>query len=613
MVFLLWLTLLLLTTVTARAVPQGAAAETAPATSTASATGVVAYTVSLHDPGRHLLHVTILFPPGAATRQLQLPVWNALYQVKDFAQYITGEVTALDSKEHPLPIRKTDKTTWQVADASAGFKLHYDFYANEPGPFGAQLDREHAFLNLAWFLMYPVGGRNLLHTVRFTNLPRGWHIATAMPGSADDFSATSYDQMVDSPVEISPFREFSFVENGARYRLAIDADPADYDAAAVQSIVRRIVSAAVDWMQDRPFQEFLFIYHFRRGPPAGGMEHSYSTAIDLSARAVRANPDSIASVTAHEFFHLWNVKRIRPASLEPVDYTRENYTPSLWFCEGATNTAGEYILLRAGLIDDDDYLAHLGDAITTLENRPAHLFQSVEESSLDTWLDKYSFYNRPERSISYYNKGEIVSVLLDLAVREASGGHKSLRDVFQWMNENYARRGRFYPDSEGIRRAVEAVTGADFQQFFRSLVAGTEPLPYDRLFRTVGLELKQRSYTTSDLGLGVSQGAGGFPLVASVESGSPAEEAGVLPGDSVLQLNGNTTVDSWDRLTANLGPGNSVTLHLSGPTGVRDVSFSVAGRKERSFELVSADNLTPAQLARRAAWLSGDSSHAAQR
>jgi predicted metalloprotease with PDZ domain len=552
-------------------------------------------------------------PPGAATRELQLPVWNALYQVKDFAQYITGGVTALDSKEHPLPIHKTDKTTWQVTNAGNGFILRYHFYADVSGPFGSELDGEHAFFNLAWFLMYPVGGRNLRDTIRFTNVPRGWHIATALAGSGDDFSAASYDQMVDAPVEIGSFREFSFVEKGAKYRLAIDADPADYDASAVQSVVRRVVSAAVDWMQDRPFQQYLFIYHFRRGPPGGGMEHSYSTAIDLSASAVRANPESIASVTAHEFFHLWNVKRIRPASLEPVDYTRENYTPSLWFCEGATNTVGEYILLRSGIMDDEDYLAHLGDAISTLENRPAHLSQSAEESSLDTWLEKYSFYNLPQRSISYYNKGEILGVLLDLAVREATGGRKSLRDVFQWMNENYARQGRFYPDSEGIRQAVEAVSGADFQWFFRSLVAGTEPLPYDRWFRTVGLELKERSYSTPDLGLGVSQGAGGFPLVASVESGSPAARAGVLPGDSVLQLNGATTVDNWERLIADLSPGKTVTLHLSGPSGVRDVSFSVAAKKERSFELVSADKLTPAQLARRAAWLSGDSSNAPQR
>ncbi len=602
---------MLLASANAEAVPQ-AATEAAPSASAAVSNSVVAYSVDLHDPGRHLVHVTMQVPPGAPTRELQLPVWNALYQVRDFAQYVTGAVTAADPQDHPLPIRKTDKTTWEVADAGAGFQLHYDFYANESGPFGAQLDQEHAFFNLAWFLMYPVGGRKLPITVRFTRLPHGWHIATAMAGSDHDFSAASYDQMVDSPVEIGSFRELSFVENGAKYRIAIDADAANYNAEAIESVVRRIVSAAVDWMQDRPFQQYLFLYRFRRGPPGGGMEHSYSTAIDLSAGTVRANPESIASITAHEFFHLWNVKRIRPASLEPVDYTRENFTDSLWFCEGATNTVGEYILLRAGLIDDEDYLAHLGEAITTLENRPAHLYQSAEQSSLDTWLDKYSFYNLPERSISYYNKGEIVSVLLDLAIREATAGSKSLRDVFQWMNQNYARKGRFYAGSEGIRQAVEAVTGSDFRSFFGSFVAGTEALPYDRLFRTVGLELKQRSYNTTDLGIGVSVDSAGFPLATSVEAGSPAENAGVRVGDSVLQWNGMTTVNSWDRLTADVRPGQSVHLRLSGPSGTREVTFAVGEKKERSFELVSADHLTPEQRARRAAWLSGDSANASR-
>jgi predicted metalloprotease with PDZ domain len=608
---LFWLTLLLLAPIAARAWPQAAATETT-ASSASGSNSAISYTVSLRDPSQHLVHITMEVPPGAATRELQLPAWNALYEVRDFAQYITRGVTALDLHNHPLPIHKIDKTTWQIDNATSGFQLHYDFYANEAGPFGSQLDREHAFFNLAWFLMYPVGGRTIPVSVNFIHVPHGWHIATAMPASGGGFTAASYDQMVDSPVEISAFREFSFAENGARYALAIDADAGDYDAAAVQSVVRRVVSAAVDWMQDRPFQQYLFLYHFRRGP-GGGMEHSYSTAIDFPVRSVRDNPESIASITAHEFFHLWNVKRIRPASLEPIDYTRENYTPSLWFCEGATTTAGEYILLRSGLIDDEDYLAHLGDAITTLENRPARLYQSLEQSSLETWLDKYPFYNLPERSISYYNKGELVSVLLDLAIRDASGGRKSLRDVFEWMNQNYARQGRFYPDTEGVRQAVEAVTGSDFRWFFRSFVAGTEPLPYDRFFRTVGLELKERSSTTADLGMDISLTAGRFPLVMSVRNGSPAESAGVRVGDSVLELNGTTTsAGDWERLIDALHAGERIRLHLSGPAGTRDATFAAGEKKERSLELVSAGNLTPAQRTRRAAWLSGDSSNASQ-
>ena len=187
------------------------------------------------------------------------------------------------------------------------------------------------------------------------------------------------------------------------------------------------------------------------------MEHANGTAIDLSAQTLSANPDALASLTGHEFFHLWNVKRIRPQSLEPVDYTRENYTRALWFSEGTTTTAANIILLRAGLLDENRYLKSIAGEIGELERRPAHRTQSVEESSLDAWLEKYDYYRLPTRSISYYNKGNLLGVLLDLQVREASHGTASLRDILLWMNEHYARKGEFFSDTDGVRQAAEAV------------------------------------------------------------------------------------------------------------------------------------------------------------
>src|SRR5579862_9964206 len=166
------------------------------------------------------------------------------------------------------------------------------------------------------------------------------------------------------------------------------------------------------------------------------MEHAYSTAIDIRADSLKQTLYPLNAVSAHEFFHLWNVKRIRPLSLEPVDYTKENFTRALWFSEGVTSTAEEIIQLRAGLIDERQYFSELGAQITELERRPAHLTQSAEESSIDAWLEGNAYYRRPERSISYYNKGELLGVMLDLAVREASHGRASLREVLQWMNVN---------------------------------------------------------------------------------------------------------------------------------------------------------------------------------
>ncbi len=311
-----------------------------------------------------------------------------------------------------------------------------------------------------------------------------------MKSSDDEFVAENYDRAVDSPVEIGTFEESDFDEAGAHFRVIFDADPADYDAAKIVAALHKIVVGATSWMNDRPFDSYMFLYHFPRGPAGGGMEHAYSTAIDLNADSLKQNLDSLTGVTAHEFFHLWNVKRIRPQTLEPVDYTKENYTRALWFSEGVTSTAEGVIQLRAGMIDEKRYLYRLGDEITELERRPAHLTQSAEESSLDAWLEGFGYYRRPERSISYYNKGELLGIMLDLATRDATHGHASLREILQWMNTNYAKKGRFFDDSNGVREAAEAVSHADLGWFFTKYVSGTEEIPWDDFLRSVGLHVE---------------------------------------------------------------------------------------------------------------------------
>jgi predicted metalloprotease with PDZ domain len=206
---------------------------------------------------------------------------------------------------------------------------------------------------------------------------------------------------------------------------------------------------------------------------------------------------ALASVSAHEFFHLWNVKRIRPQSLEPVDRTREMFTPALWFAEGVTNTYASYALVRSGLWTKAEFLDDLGDEITTLETRPAHHWQSAEESSLTTWFDKYALYDRPEFSISYYNKGQILGVGLDLVIRDATDNRASLDDVMRRLNQQYAQRARFYPDSQGVRMAAEEVirqfrpdSTAYLADFFRHYVSGTDDLPYAEWLSVAGLTLK---------------------------------------------------------------------------------------------------------------------------
>jgi predicted metalloprotease with PDZ domain len=565
------------------------------------------YTVSLADPEQHLVEVQILLSEGSALRELQLPVWNATYQVRDFAQYVNW-VRAKDRAGKALAVHAVDKSRWQIADAQGGVEVEYQIFVDSPGPFGAQFNSHHAFFNLAQLLMYPVDARNGPMVVRFSHVPAEWHVATPLLSMSDGrFSAGSYDQLVDSPVEIGMFQESDFDEGGGHYRVIVDAEPADYDMETIVAMLHKIVASAVSWMDDRPFESYMFLYRFPRGPAGGGMEHAYSTAIAVNAETVARAPDVLASVTAHEFFHLWNVKRIRPQTIEPVDYTKENYTRALWFSEGCTSTAADIIRLRAGLLDEEQFEQELASAISELERRPAHLTQSAEESSLDAWLEGGAYYRRGERSISYYNKGELLGVALDLAVREASHGQASLREVFQWMNQNYAKRGRFFPDSEGVREAAEAVSHADLKWFFAKYVAGTEEIPWNDLFRGVGLRVVEGANVVADAGFVASRDFDGPMIVADVTAGSEAERAGLQRGDTILEINGQMPGQESSQETSRLASRDPITVKVRGRRGGdRELRWKVGSREEISYDLRDAENVTAEQRARRVAWLKGE-------
>lgn len=583
--------------------------------------GQIVYAVSLRDRAAHIAHITIASETHGE-RDFQLPVWNALYQVRDFAQFVNNvhaqvvphvRPTSATAGTKSLSLHKLDKTTWRVSAANGCVVLTYDAYADERGPFGTQINSDHAFLNWAMVLMYPVDGRSTPVRIRLEDLAPDWRVAservfstTEAGGIAVEGSATNYDMLVDSPAELSKFSEADFTEGGAKYRIIVDGNPSDYDMSALTAGLRKIVAAEVDWMQDRPFAEYMFIYHLPRGPAGGGMEHAYSTAIDVSAPRFADNPLSLWGVSAHEFFHLWNVKRIRPKALDPVDFTREQYTRALWFSEGVTSAVQEHMLFRAGLLDERQYLERLATQIESQQSRPAHAKQSAEESSLDAWLEKYAYYNLPERSVSYYTKGQLLGELLDLRLREVSDGTKSLRDLFRLMNAN-AKRGEFFDDSAGVRNAAGAITGADFTDFFSRYVAGVEELPYDDALRGIGLRLVRSTTQVASIGFQVGRRRGGIPVVVSVESDSEAARQGIAPGDAVMQLNAKPAGADFEMQIAAMRPGDTARLTIRSARGERDIKVKLTTREREHYSIEDLPQITSAQRARRAAWLRGDS------
>ena len=571
------------------------------------------YFISLADNVHHLAHVSIRFPQPTGTITLNMPVWNALYQVRDFAANIQN-VRAVDVSGRPVAVVNTRTSEWQISGAEHCLVVDYDIHLDNGGPFGAQLNSEHGFFNWAMVLMYSPAMRPQSASVRFLDVPATWslrdvHVMGEAPAGEVERKAGvahSYDELVDSPAEIGSFQRFEFQQDGATYHIVVHSDPHDYDAGKLEDTLKKITHAAVEWMADRPFDEYTFLYHFPQSHGAGGMEHAYGTAIEVSAQRLRSSVMAVASVSSHEFFHLWNVKRIRPESLEPVDYQREMDTRALWFSEGVTSTVGDMLLARAGLFSDRQYVDRVASEINELQSRQAHRWQSAEEASLDAWFEGDAYYRSPHRSISYYNKGEVLGVLLDLRIRQATQGRKSLRDLFQWMNENYAKKGRPFPDSDGVQQAAETVSGQSFVEFFHQYVAGVQELPYNELFGFVGLQVAETTIQSSSPGFTADTNLGGQPEVASVEVNSDAHRAGIAIGDRVVEVDGTPATLSVDDQLARMRPGSSVKVTVANRRGQRTVKLKLTSHQEQMYILQDVPAVTPEQHAHRVAWIHGD-------
>ena len=542
----------------------------------------IRYEISLDHPESHLFHVTMDVPDVEGELTIQMPAWNALYQIRDFSSHVQ-QVEARAGTEK-LPMEKVDKQTWKI-HGSGTIRIDYATYWDEPGPFASQLNREHAFINTAMLLLYVPARRGDKTLLTIGDIPDGWHAASSLKldcGPAmGKLSCTSinttYDAMVDAPVEVGKFKEFRIPNVPADIRAVVHGD--NWTQGKIESELSRICNYEIKLMDGAPFDHYVFILHVGRGAGGGGMEHSYSTAIGVPT------DDFLAGVAAHEFFHLWNVKRIRPATLEPVDFTKEQYTRALWFAEGVTSTYGAYTLARSGLWNKERFYQDLGDQITELESRPAHLWQSAEQSSLDAWLEKYPMYNGPDYSVSYYNKGQVLGELLDIVIRDRTGNEKSLDDVLRGMNTDFAKQGKTYRDSLDIRMEAEKVAGGSLEEFFKDYVAGTQPLPYQQILSLAGLELRTSESKRATLGFIAQRELGGGISVRAVDPGSSAEAAGLQVGDVLVSWNGGDVPRSSRRWLQDHQPGETVKLRVRRDEKELNLEFKLGEEKEVLYQI----------------------------
>ena len=426
------------------------------------------YRLSMPEPHSHLFHVELVADRPGDALELVFPVWTpGSYLVREFARHVEG-AAAEDGEGRALPLERLDKHRLLVrAGGAARVVVRYRVYANELTVRTAHLDGTHGFLNPAAVVPYARGREGEEHVLEIAP-PPGWHVSTALDGGPTEFTARDYDELADSPVEIGTHRVLRFTALGKPHELAVWGR-GNLDERAFPEDARRVVEALGALMGGLPYARYLFVVHLadRR---RGGLEHAASTTLQLARTGFfprKAYEESLG-LLAHEFFHVWNVKRLRPAAFIPFDYAREQYTRLLWWFEGATSYYEQVALARAGLLEPKRWLEALGRALTSLERTPGARKTSVEESSFLAWVKLYRpDENTPNSTVSYYLKGELVALALDLALRRAG---RSLDELLRVLYDRHARDG--VPE-DGVEQVAATLLGADDSaSLLRSVRAG---------------------------------------------------------------------------------------------------------------------------------------------
>ena len=569
----------------------------------------ISITVSMDQPSTHYFHV-VLRVEGARsdTLDVKLPAWTpGYYQVMDYARNVLN-FRAEDGRGQTIGWEKTAKNTWRLRTASAStVVVTYAVYAFAPSVADSYLDDARAFICPASVFMHVAGrlGRPVTVTVKPFS---GWRqVSTGLdpvPGQPNTFTAPDVDTLYDCPILVGNQEVISFEVRGIPHVLAGN-NLGSLDRAKFVADLKRMIEAAATLMGDIPYTHYAFLVI---GPGGGGLEHLNSTVLTMGAGSLDTREAYIRflAFVTHEYFHLYNVKRIRPIALGPFDYDRENYTHMLWVSEGFTVYYEDMVLRRAGLLTRDEVLARAGANIARYENAPGHLFQSATESSFDTWIKFFTRTpNLATTTISYYDKGAALGLLLDLAIRHDSSNARSLDDVMRALyREFYQQKKRGFTDAE-FREVCERMAGGSLSEIFDIYASTVKPVDYAKYLAYAGVEVDMAPSTDAAWGAATDDRAG-VAVVSRVEWDSPAARAGISVQDEIRSVDGfAATTRSIAEAIAARKPGDHLRVVIVRRGAEREVEVTLGPKAERSFRMTPMADPTPLQKSIRAGWLKG--------
>ncbi|WP_298014276.1 PDZ domain-containing protein [uncultured Castellaniella sp.] len=556
----------------------------------------IRYRVQLADPAGHRYAIRLTIPqPDPKGQTLRLPAWiPGSYLIRDFARQI--ETLQARDADGAVAARKTDSHTWRCAPARGALTIDYTVYAWDLSVRGAHFDESHAFFN-GCSLFPAVAGQESSPCLLELCPPghaRGWQVHTSLPPAAGQpdcaephgfgsYRADDYDALIDHPVEIGTPQSISFEAHGAVHRLVFTGVAPQLDLERIAADVRKICAAQIELFEPAarraPFLDSADHYTFLTtitGDGYGGLEHRASTALMISRRdlPMRGRPapegyQTFLGLVSHEYFHTWNVKRIKPAAFAPYDLSRPDHTRLLWVFEGFTSYYDDLMLLRSGVIDEPAYLKLLARTLDQVMRGGGRLKQSVADSSFDAWTRYYKQdENSPNALVSYYTKGSLVALGLDLEIRHRSGHTRSLDDVMRLLWTRYGRdfyrgRPRGVPE-DALPALIQQATGVDLGDFIVRYAEGCADVPLKAALARAGIALTaEPENTRPTLDVRTRPDTGGLRLATVYEEG-PAHRAGLSAGDLLIALDGLRITDaaSLDTLLDGRRAGDRVALHV---------------------------------------------------
>jgi predicted metalloprotease with PDZ domain len=546
----------------------------------------VRYAIRPAHPAAHRFTVSCtVAAPDPDGQRFALPAWiPGSYLIRDFARHIVA-IRAQDSGGSAVRLEKLDKHTWRAAPVRKGLALtvHCEIHAWDASVRGAHLDQTHAFFNGANVFLRALGQESSPCLVDIQP-PEGksfaaWRVATSLPEALGEsraarrhgfglYRAENYDELIDHPVEMGVFTRIGFDACGINHEVAITGRH-DCDPERLAADLKRVCEWQIRFFgEPAPMPRYVFLVT-ALDAAYGGLEHRASTALmcarnDLPHRGMKGLPEGyrrFLGLCSHEYFHAWNVKRIKPAAFVPYDLNRENYTTQLWAFEGITSYYDDLALLKSGVIAPRDWLDLTAQTIGKVMRSPGRLRQSLAESSFDAWSKFYRpDENTPNAVVSYYAKGALAALALDLALRHATRNRVSLDDVMRALWRRFGLTGTGVGDDD-LRLIAEELSGLDLKRFFAQTIHGTRDIPLKKLLAPFGIRLSWEKAETPEFGARIADEHGNTSL-ATVYDGGPAQRAGLSAGDTLVALDGlRVDARNLDTLLGRRKPGEVVAIH----------------------------------------------------